>query len=535
MKTNRSYKKLEDRIELLELQLESKSKEKKEVSDDFLGRIINNIGDPVFVKDDQSRMILVNDAFCNIFDLTREMIIGKTLAEDVPPDQRENFLKIDKQVLADGKESIIEEFLKVRDGELKTIVTKKSRYIDDSNNKLLIGVIHDITSNKLIEKELIQAKEQAEASEKLKSAFLANMSHEIRTPLNAILGFSNLLRKDNLPKEKKEKYLEIIESGGNRLLRIINDVLDLSKINANQLILSYKPCNLNQLIDNLREQFTMQIKDKEYVIKTNKGLSDSESIVLTDQTRLLQILSNLVENSLKYTIKGEVLIGYTKEGSMLKFFVKDTGIGVDPKYHKSVFARFTQVEDEYTKLGSGTGIGLPIVKELIELMKGEVWIESEKGKGSTFYFTIPYKIANEDNDPLNNIVTPTDLDADEVILIAEDEYINYLYLEALFENYPFKLLHAVNGDEAIKLAKNNSSIGLILMDMKMPKINGLEATKEIRKSNKTIPIIALTAYAFEEDKQKALNAGCNDYLTKPFDEKTLIEMVEKYRKGANKT
>ena len=533
MKDKQTYKELEDRIELLERQLAINLEEK--VSENFLSKIINQIGDPIFVKDEHSRLILVNDAFCNIFDLPRENIMGKTLAEDVPDDQREHFLRIDNQVLADGKESNIEELLKVRGAEMKTIITKKARYIDESGNKLLIGVIHDITSNKRIEAELIIARDRAEESDTLKSAFLANVSHEIRTPMNSILGFSDLLKKDSISKEKTKQYLDIIESSGKRLLRIISDIIDLSKIDTSQLSLAYEHCNLNKLIDNLEEQFNLCNNGIKHRFKTSKGLSDSESVILVDQDRLAQILSNLIENSIKYAPDGSISFGYEVNNEFLSFHVKDEGIGIDLKNHNLIFNRFSQINNEYLKSTSGTGLGLSIVKELTELMKGKIWVESELGKGATFYFSIPYQSISQKNDQLTNESTSTFDGKEKVILIAEDEFLNYLYLKVVFKNYPFKLIHAKNGEEAITLFKNNSSIDLVLMDIKMPKIDGINATIEIRKSNKNIPIIALSAHAFHEDKQKASNAGFNDYLSKPVNEKTLLDMVDKYINGANRT
>jgi len=533
MKDKLSHKELERRIKLLERQLAINAEEKG--SENFLSKIINQIGDPIFVKDDQSRLILVNDAFCNIFDLPRENIMGKTLAEDVSDDQREHFLRIDNQVLADGKESNIEESLKVRGGEMKNIVTKKSRYIDESGNKLLIGVIHDITSNKKIEAELIIARDRAEESDTLKSAFLANISHEIRTPMNSILGFSDLLKKDNISKEKSKKYLEIIESSGKRLLRIISDIIDLSKIDTRQLSLALEHCNLNKLIDHLEEQFNLINNGIKHRFETSKGLSDSESFILVDQDRLAQILSNLIENSIKYAPDGKISFGYEVNNELLIFHVKDEGIGIDPKNHNLIFNRFSQINNDYLESTSGTGLGLSIVKDLTELMNGKIWVESELGKGAIFYFSIPFQSISPAHDQLTN-EPPNTFDVKEkVILIAEDEFLNYLYLKAVFENYPFKLIHAKNGEEAIALVKNNSSIDLVLMDIKMPKTNGINATIEIRKSNRDIPIIALSAHTFHEDKQKALKAGFNDYLSKPVNEKTLLDMVDKYTNGANKT
>ena len=310
------------------------------------------------------------------------------------------------------------------------------------------------------------------------------MSHEIRTPLNAILGFSNLLKRDNLSSEKKNKYLDFVESGGKKLLRIISDVVDLSKMDTNHLTLSYETCNLNKLITKLQEEFNLNLKNQKQMVVVQKGLKNNESYIITDQTRLEQILSNLIENSVKYAPNGNILIGYKRSGEMIKFYVKDEGEGIEEKDHESIFGRFKQIENQYSRTNTSTGLGLSIVKELTELMKCKVWVESIKGRGAVFYFTIPYQRANRRMDYIKKEIISIKMDTKEVILIAEDEIINFLYLEALFESYPFKIIHAKNGKEAIQMLEENEAISLILMDIKMPIMNGIEATMEIRKKNK---------------------------------------------------
>ncbi|MGM0583024.1 MAG: PocR ligand-binding domain-containing protein [Bacteroidota bacterium] len=398
----------------------------------------------------------------------------------------------------------------------KALIKSKKRY-EKLNQEL-----------KKINEELYIAKEKAEESDHLKSAFLANMSHEIRTPMNSILGFSNLLKKKNLTKEKEDTYLDLIDSGGKRLLNLISDIVDISKIDANQLSLNYEECNLNHMIDNLQKQFEINKLNRSCNIITKKGLKDAESIISIDETRITQILSNLLENALKFTEKGTIEFGYTKENKMLLFFVKDDGIGIDPKNHKSIFERFSQVDNDYSKSGSGTGLGLPIVKSLTSLLNGEVWVVSEKGKGASFYFTIPYQFEKLKEDESFNNVPILKRNEDFTILIAEDEYSNFVYLEALLEEYHFNFLHAENGKDAIDTIEKTHDINLVLMDIKMPVMNGLEATKAIRKKNKSIPIIALTAYAMETDRQKAIEAGCSDYLAKPLSEDKLYAIINKY-------
>lgn len=402
---------------------------------------------------------------------------------------------------------------------------KKTDYL----NQLKISEIQLIDKNK----ELLKAKEKAEESDRLKSAFLANVSHEIRTPMNSILGFSELLKKDNLSGEEKEKYLDLIDSGGKRLITIISDIVDISKIDANQLSLTFEVCNLNKLIDDLSNQFSISRVYNNVSLKTSKALGDNESFIRTDETRLIQILSNLIENAQKFAKKGVIELGYTVNDKVLRFYVKDNGIGIGAKDLELVFERFGQVDSEYSRSGSGTGLGLSIAKGLVELLEGEIWIESKINQGATFYFTIPYN-------PVMQKVKKEDFKKDDVvesnnevtILIAEDDDMNFMIFEKQLEEYNYNIIHAKNGSEAVELFSQNPSIDFVFMDIKMPVMNGLEATKEIRKINKHIPIIAQTAYVMTEDRMKAREVGCNDYLAKPITGKMLSEILNKYLKKA---
>ena len=477
------------------------------------------------------------DKMCDYFNKTWLNFTGKTMeqefgngwTEGVHPEDFDFCLQIYVNAFDKREPFQMDYRLKNKMGEYRWIRDFGRPFFDLDNTFLgYIGSCYDITENKENEIELIKAKEKAEENERLKSAFLANMSHEIRTPMNSIIGFSNLLKKKNLTKDKEERYLDLIDSGGKRLLNLISDIVDVSKIDANQISLNNEACNINNLIDNLQRQFEISTSNIGCDIKTQKGLKDADSIISIDETRLMQILSNLLENALKFTKKGNIEFGYTKENEVLQFFVKDDGIGIDPKNHKTIFERFNQVANNHSKSGSGTGLGLTIVKSLANLLKGEVWIESEKNKGATFYFTIPYQPdkLKEDNSINENIHLQKNEDV--TILIAEDEHSNYIYLEALLEEYKYNLIHVVNGKEVIEALEKNKEIDLVLMDIKMPIMNGYEATLEIRKTNKNIPIIALTAYAMETDKQKAIKSGCNDYLAKPLPEDKLNEIVKKY-------
>ncbi len=375
--------------------------------------------------------------------------------------------------------------------------------------------------------EIIKAKEKAEESDRLKNVFLANIGHEIRTPMNGILGFSQMLTNQELSNEKIKQYAVIIDNCGNQLMSIIDDLIDISKIEANQMKIKIYPDNINII---LQELFLL-VQQKSAISNINlsytKELNDDQCNILTDGNRLRQVLINLINNAIKFTPKGYVKYGYTLKKEMIEFFVEDTGIGIAPEMQEKIFDRFTQVETELSKMSGGTGLGLPISKALVELLGGSIWLNSQQGKGSVFYFTIPYRPVESENE--KPITSEAVLNIGEnTILIAEDDDSNYVYLSEILTNMNIKSIRAINGKESIELVKNYPSISLILMDMKMPVLDGYKATREIKKIKKNIPIIAQTANAQLSDKEKALKAGCDDYISKPIMEKKMKEILNKF-------
>ncbi|NOU59789.1 response regulator [Marinifilum caeruleilacunae] len=437
--------------------------------------------------------------------------------------------------------------------EISTIFTNEDDLIQNIQNKSEQEIL-GITSKKLkssyqklndfnkeldkqIEQrtsELKEAKEKAEESEQLKSAFLANMSHEIRTPLNSILGFSEFLHKDDLPREKKKLYLDMIDNGGQRLLTIISDIVDISKIEAKQFSLSYEIAMLNEIIDKLHQQFSIATGKKGIELKTLKALDDYSSFISTDITRLSQVFSNLLENSIKFTNEGEIEFGYQVHENRLVMHVRDTGIGIPKDFHHLIFERFRQTDLQEATLPTGTGLGLSIAQGIVELFGGKIWLESEEGTGACFYFELPYL-------PTSTKQVNKKIKADEffyhtsgkTILVVEDEPSNYIYVRDLLSEYNYNILHAENGKDAVDIINNDIKVDLILMDIKMPVMNGLQATREIRKTNKTIPVIAQTAHAMSDDKRQAFNAGCNDFLAKPITFQSFSEIVQKHLSQSN--
>lgn len=379
-----------------------------------------------------------------------------------------------------------------------------------------------------INKELRKAKEKAEESDKLKSAFLANMSHEIRTPMNGLVGFSELLLQKNTDEETRKQYADIIKSSCNQLLSIINDVVDISKIETNQVVISERQFNLYQLLNSIQLFFIPLAEPKTLKVKLNaENIKNID--IKTDEVKLNQIISNLVNNALKFTSVGYVEIGCNEKDEFLEFYVKDTGIGIDPKDFDLIFERFRQVDMSNTRNFGGTGLGLSISKAYVDVLGGKIWLNSEVGKGTTFFFTIPYKpvVVKKVVEQVGTFNKDTSL-RNVNILVAEDEDVNFLYIDLVLKSLGVNVIRAENGKKAVDIMNTNPNINIILMDIKMPEMSGIEATQIIRSNNSSIPIIATTAYALEGDKEKLLSTGCNDYISKPIRSSDLITIVKKY-------
>ncbi|HEY4786768.1 MAG TPA: PocR ligand-binding domain-containing protein, partial [Bacteroidales bacterium] len=406
------------------------------------------------------------------------------------------------------------------------------------NTKGMISILRDITERKKVEEELIKAKNKAEESDNLKSAFLANMSHEIRTPMNGILGFASLLNERETTLRQRREYSEIINQNGNLLLKLIDDILDIAKIEAGQLKIFEAPFYLDQIMYKQYMLFkTLLKKEKRKDLKLSLILPDPKlsNQIKTDEARLNQVLTNLLSNSIKFTKKGLVEFGYTFESTkMLKFYVKDTGIGLTPDKFSIIFDRFRQAEESSAKNYGGTGLGLTISSNLVRLMGGKIWVESEIGKGSTFYFTIPFKPINGEKKQIEYLPAFSGSNHydwhNKCILVVEDEHLNFLLLQEFLKNTCANLLWVQNGKEAIDLCKENNMINLVLMDLKLPKINGYTAICEIKKFRRNLPIIAQSAYAMEEEIKKCREAGCDEYITKPIDHQKLLHLINGYFK-----
>ena len=414
-------------------------------------------------------------------------------------------------------------------------VEVEGKYIIYEGEQSYYMAITDISKHKQILQELTIAKELAEKSDRLKSAFLANMSHEIRTPMNGILGFAELLKTDGLKSEEIHEYLGIIETSGARMLNIINDIVDISKIESGLMEIDLKESNINVQLEFLYTFFKPEAEAKGISLSYTTGLPSKDSVINTDREKVFAILTNLIKNALKFTHKGSIEFGYSVETehaqSLLKFFVKDTGIGIPKEKQEAIFERFIQADITNSRAYQGAGLGLTISQTYVEMLGGKLWVESEEGEGSQFYFTLPIKSQSEEKlidiksvsaEILENRIKQLN------VLIVEDIFESSRYLEIIVRSFTKVIIKATTGVEAVAVCRNNPDIDLVLMDIQMPEMNGYEAVQEIRTFNPEVVIIAQTAYAQRGDREKAIAAGCTEYLAKPISKTDLIALINNY-------
>ena len=484
----------------------------------------------VMITDAEGTIEYVNPSFCRITGYSPEESIGQNpsiLKSGVTPDHV--YMEMWKQVKSgDRWQGVLQN--QTRDGKL--FWSNLSVFpIFDEKNKLthFVGIIVDITETKKAEEELIAAKSKAEESDRLKTAFLANISHEIRTPMNAILGFSNLLSSPDHNEEKKREFVDIIQSRSEDLMQIINNIVEISKIESGQVRTQISKVRVNPLAAKIHKLFEGKQKSEvAFNLDFPKNMEDLE--LATDPTHVTRILSLLVENAIKYTDLGEIILGYELKDNECIFYVKDTGIGIHPDKAEIIFNRFMQAETFDPEARGGNGLGLAIARDLTEILGGRIWLKSTVGEGSTFYLAL--STTNEEQFTTEYLSGHTVIDSSDWsgkhILVAEDDTSNYLLIKYLLKSYDINLHHASNGMQAVELYKNNGTFDLILMDLKMPIMNGYEATRMIRSINKDIPIVALTASVNAESLTQCMDSGCNEYMSKPLNYEELLNVLNRY-------
>ena len=508
---------------------------------------LNTLPHLAWIKDTDGVYIIVNESFARSRNLTIDDVIGKTDYDIYPYNIAKKYREEDKNIIESQRPSFFEE-----ETNGKWHETFKSPLINDKGKIAgVTGISLEITERKfaeanireysqklteqneilrVINDELLKAKDKAEESDRLKSAFLANMSHEIRTPMNAILGFANLLKSKKQSEERKRTFIDIINSKSKQLLQIITDIIDISKIEADQIKIINKNLSLNELIRQLVTYFnTLKEQEKKPInIKMSYDRPDKSSWIYSDKVRIEQVLTNLLSNAYKFTEKGEIKIGYKIfDYKWVQFFVSDTGIGLSEEEQKVIFDRFRQASSSMNRIYGGTGLGLSISKGLAEKLGGEIWVESKVNKGSVFYLKIPYAAGEKTQTFLSKKKDSYNWE-NKTILVVEDEDINFTFIKTLIKPTKAIIIRAMDGLEAIELCKKNADINLVLMDIKLPKLDGLAATREVKKFRQTLPIIAQTAYAMSSDEDSCLKAGCDAYISKPIKIDAFMKLVEQF-------
>ncbi len=499
------------------------AKDHAEKSEAWFRAISEQALEGISVTDKQGNIIYKNSAFSRMSGFSNQESIPATLF-----DLLEN--PAGGKIQAAQLESRSDLYLKPKKGPsfpveiiVSPIVVGQQEYIS--------CMLTDITDRKKHEAELIEARRKAEESNQLKTEFIHNMSHEIRTPMNGIIGFSDFLLDDQLTREKRKFYIDIIRNSGNQLLRIIDDLLEISRLETKQVPVVQSEVCLNEVIVEQFSLFEEQIKSQNLAFYRQTPLSETQSTFQTDRSKLVKILSNLLENAIKFTRQGFIEIGYKlpENGAFVNIYVKDTGIGIPKASHEIIFNRFSQAGKEISRIAGGLGLGLSIAKENAELLGGSIQLESEEGKGALFSVLLPYNpVHPQIDDQENGLMESQESNPDNfTLLIVEDEEVNLLYLDILVKelNPEIRVMHARDGREALDICQKEPQVDVVLMDIKMPVMNGLDTTREIKKIKPDTVVIGQTAYSTDEDREMALKAGCDEFLSKPIQKKALFKVL----------
>lgn len=497
-----------------------------------LDAAVNGTGSGLWDWDIANDRLRLNDNWFEMLGFTRqdyekkyEKFGFKTFADSLHP---EDLLKVKETLKShysrENDYYRVEVRMRTADNDWKWILAagRVCEWSDDRPLRM-VGIHTDIDYRMKMEEKLKEAISKAQESERLKSAFLANLSHEIRTPMNGITGFIDLLESDDIPDKQKKHYHDTIRASSHKLLGIVSDIMDISKIEAGQLEIFQSAVNLEKLFDEMYREY-LPVMPGDVKFRMEKGELKKGQDILTDQSKIRKVFDNLISNAVKFTSEGDIRISYKQAGDNIEFSVEDTGEGIEPVLHDAVFENFRQADTRPARRRGGTGLGLSICRAYINKMGGSIWLESEKGKGSTFYFTLPYR-AVEDKGQKVRAGDSTGINKGGVVLVVEDELFNYIFAEQVLKTRGYQVLHSETGREAIEFISLYPDISLVIMDIRLPDITGYEATRRIKQIRPRLPVLALTAMALSGDRESALEAGCDDYLKKPISKENLLDAV----------
>lgn len=487
----------------------------------------------IFLTDNNGKTLFVNPKWSEISGLSFNEALNDEWLTAVHPEDREALYQLWLTTTSQKKPLLNVEFRFLRpDGSIAWVLSRANPELDlEGIVTGYVGTITDITPLKLYEEQLHETRKKAEESDRLKSIFLANMSHEIRTPMNGILGFAEMLKADTLSNTEKMEYINIIEKSGHRMLTTINNIIDVSKIEAGQESLKLVPVYLNMKLKFIYNFFKPEAERKGLTMSIANNIIDDKLIIKTDKNKLNAILTNLVKNAIKYTDTGIIEFGYHREGKFLKFFVKDTGIGIPLHKQTAIFNRFVQAEAQSKKVVEGSGLGLTISKAYAHILGGDIWVESTPNEGTTFYFTIPFQQTNffqEEDDEEDNLTLVSQNTSIPILktMIAEDDTVSKKLMGLILKDYSNDITYVSTGLEAVEEIRKNPDFDLILMDIRMPEMDGNTAASIIKKEFPNVKIIAQSAHAIKDEIRSYKNIF-DDYITKPINKKDLQEKIEK--------